>query len=323
MRKLLVIAVMLALVMALILPTAAFAAYPTLNGSTFYGTGSFPVYDMNGGLISTYRGLSLVFSGQASNLVNGTVRLYAASNIRGTYLTAGTSTMYLPSKLIEGSNTVVVMSNGGDLSLILPSGVSAVATSGSAAVTGSPLSLAEGGTRTIPTTTSGLFTLAISRTYTTIGTFSGVIGDADYSKPRFQLAGTQLYGTATQGTGTLTGSPVVCLPGNTTLDVTGAGTVAMAIPYGMYGTATSGTATIAGSPVTLPGGATTNIDTGATTGTVTIALHTVAAYNISGTMVKNRAGSIVALSGRIDGFIVTDHDLWTVYQMNKAFKLTP
>lgn len=320
MRKGLLIAALVSLMIILLMPSAAFAAYPTMNGTTYYGAGSFPVYNMNGGLVATYRGMSVVFASQSNEVVGGTVRLYQASSIRGTALTGGTGSVYLPASLAEGNNTVVVMSNGGDLSLVLPAGVSAIATSGSAAVTGSPLSLAAGGTRTIPTTTSGLFTLAISRTYTTVGTFSGVIGDAAYSKPRFQLAGTQTYATATQDSATLTGSPKVLLPGANTLDVTVAGTINIAVPYGMRGTAASGTATIGGSPVTLLGGATTAIDTGATTGTVTVTMRTIAAYNIAGTMNKSGA-SIASLSGRIDGFLITDYDNYTVYQMNKAFKL--
>jgi hypothetical protein len=321
MRKFFVISAFLAILTMLLVPMAALAAYPTLNPSTYSAAGAYQLYNMDGQLVYTFRGMSVVFSGQSTNTVSGVLRLYAASTIKGTYLTGGTATIYLPAKLAEGNNTVVVMSAGGDLSLVLPAGVSAIATSGSAAVTGSPLTLAAGGTRTIPTTTSGLFTLQINRTYLTMGTFTGVIGDADFSKPRFQLAGSQVYATATDKTGTVTGSPVVCLAGNTTLNVTGAGTFDIAVPYGMEGTATSGSATVVGSPVTLPDGETTTIDTGATSGTVTIAMHLVSVYNISGTMNKNRAGAIVSLKGRIDGFFVTDNVNWTVYQMNAPIKL--
>lgn len=318
--KLLGIAAVLVAILAMSMPTAALAAtYPTLNGRTYYGTGSYDVYDMNGARQAIYRGLGLVFSSQASEVVGGTVRLYTVSTIRGTYLTGGTATI-VPISLAEGNNTVLVYASG-DLSLVLPAGVSAVATSGSAAVTGSPLTLAAGGTRTIPTTTGGVFTLAVSRTYTTLGTFSGVVGENTVTKPRFQLVGTQAYATATQGTATLTGSPVKCLPASTTLDVTGAGTIAMAVPYGMAGTATSGTATIAGSPVTLPAGATTNIDTGATTGSVTIAMRTIAAYNISGRISMAGDGSVTYLKGRFDGFVITDNVNWTVYQTNEAISL--
>lgn len=323
MRKFVLVGFLIALVLIVLAPMAVYAApsYPVLNGRTYYAAGSYEVYDMDGNKVATYRGMSVVFSSQASADVGGTVRLYQASNIRGTYLTGGTGTIYLQSSLAEGNNTVVVMSNGGDLSLVLPAGVTGIATSGSAAVTGSPLSLAAGGTRTIPTTTSGLFTLALSRSYSTAGQFVGKVGQNVVSKPRFQLAGTQPYASAAAGTATLDGGPIKCFGGSTTLYVSVAGTVNITVPYGMVGTATSGTATIAGSPVALPAGTATQIDTGATTGTVTIALNALASFNIAGTMAINSTGACTKLKGRADGFIVTDLVNFYVYSMNESISL--
>lgn len=320
--RLALLAAVLVLALALVLPTAIFAtppAYVSVNGKSFASTGSFDVYDMNSELKATYHGLGVNFTSQSDNVTGGNVRLYQVSSIRGTYLSAGTATL-VSTSVNEGDNTILVLKEGAS-TIVLPTGVSAVATSGSALVSGSPLTLAAGGTRTITTTTGGVFTLAINRTSTTIGTFTGMVGSATAAKPKYQLTGSQAYGTVTNKTGTATGSPVKALAGSTTINVTGAGTFDVAVPYGMVGTAASGTATLVGSPVTLASGATTTIDTSATTGNVTITLHAIAGFNISGSFGISKAGAPTSMKGRFDGFIVTDTVNWETYPINEAIKL--
>ena len=319
--RLALLAAVLVLTLALVLPTAIFAApsYVNVNGKLFNASGSYDVFDMNGTLMATYHGLGVNYTSQSDSLVGGTVRLYQVSSIRGTYLTAGTTTL-VSTSVTEGDNTILVLHEGAS-SLVLPAGVSAVATSGSALVSGSPLTLAAGGTRTITTTCGGTYTLAINRDYTTLGTFTGVVGESTTSKPRFQLIGTQVYGTVTNKTGTATGSPVKVLAGSTTVNATGAGTFDVAIPYGMTGTAESGTATLVDGPITLTAGSTTTIDTGITTGNFTVTLHAIAGFNVSGTFGVNKSGSPTSMRGRFDGFIVTDQVNWKVYPINEAIRL--
>jgi hypothetical protein len=319
--RMVLIGLMLILALALIIPTAVFAvgSYPSLDGDYYECTGSYQIYNMDGALQATYKGIGLNFTAQSGNLVGGDVILYNVSSTRSTYLTGGTGVITKIS-LKEGANTVTVTSNG-TLSLVLPAGVAGVAVSGNATVTGSPLALAAAGTRSIPVTTPGVFTLTIYRTHSTVGVFAGVVGQNTVSKPRFQFIGTQVYGTATDGTGTVTGSPLKCFAGTTTLDVTANGTIAMAIPYGMYGEAASGTATVTNSPVTLTSGETTTISTGTTTGSVTITLHAIAGYNIAGYMGLDKSGNVTYLRGRIDGFIVTEYVNWGIYQFNEAIKM--
>lgn len=308
MRKFFFISALIALIAIMLVPMAVYAApsYPALNGKTYYQSGSFDYYNLDNTKISAYRGMAIAFTSQTNEKVVGTLTAYQAANIRGTYLVNGTARYYMESGLKEGNNTVVVLTNGGTLSLTLPTGVTAIATSGTAAVTGSPASLAAGGVRTITTSTSGLFTLAISRTSTIIGSFQGSVGQNTVSKGRFIFEGSQPYGTVTDKTGTATGSPVVCLDGDTTIVVSGAGTFDVAVPYGMVGTCTSGTATIAGSPVTLPGGATTTVDTGATNGNMVISLQRTSAFTITGFMKVDGTGLCTNLKGDFRGYIVTD-----------------
>ena len=311
-------AVIMMLLPILISPAPAFAQnWPDTTDVYLTSREAYRVYDMDGVLVATYRGLGIAFTSQADNVVEGEIDLYTVGSIYGTYVLDGTGNVTLPRRIIEGDNTIQVVTFGTH-QIILPTGVEGIATSGTATVTGSPLALAQGGTRDIPTTGPGSFILTIQRVYTTIGTFSGVIGEG--AKPRLQVVGTQIYATATEDGATVTGSPVKCIPATTTLDVSAAGTIDIEVPYGMVGTATSGTATVTNSPVTLPGGATTEITTGVTTGTVTIGLQVAVGYNISGYFGIDLAGDIAWFRGRFDGFIITDQVNWTTYMINRTIK---
>lgn len=317
--KVVSLAMALVAILVMALPAPVFAQdYPDVEDYYYVSNRAVSVYDMDGTRVAVYRGFGVLFSEQTDNVVSGYLDLYDVASIRGTYVLDGDGDITLNTRrLLEGDNTITVTTFGNH-QIVLPTGVEAVATSGTATVTGSPLALAEGGTRTIPTTGNGDFTLTITRTYTCIGEFAGVIGEGN--KPRFQLIGTQIYATATENTATVTGSPVKCIPASTVIDISGAGTVDIAVPYGMEGTATSGTATISGSPVSLPGGETTQIDSGATTGTVTIGLQLSVGFSLSGCFGVNRAGAVVYMKGRVDGFLITDHEEWTTYMVNQAFK---
>lgn len=63
--------------------------------------------------------------------------------------------------------------------------------------------------------------------------------------------------TMTNGTGSVTGSPITFSEGNTTVVVTAAGTFTLFLENGTTGTITSGTGTVTGSPVTLVAGTST------------------------------------------------------------------
>jgi hypothetical protein len=79
-------------------------------------------------------------------------------------------------------------------------------------------------------------------------------------------------GTATNGSGTMTGSPVTLNAGANTPTVTGAGTFVVNIPVNATGTATSGGWTVTGSPVALTSGSNTITVQAGGSGTITITL---------------------------------------------------
>ena len=320
--RLQILGVLLVAMMTLLVPSIVYAqAYPDVELDYYHGRQIVRIYDMDGNLIQYARGIGIYFATQDDSIVTGEVDLYEASTARGSRLNGGTGVItgrFNRVGLAEGTNTITV-STFGTHSIYLPPGVEAVATSGTATVNGSPLSL-DSGTTPVTTTGNGDFTILVSLSYVTIGDFQGVIGEGRAA--RFQLIGTTFAASATDGTytATLTGDPVTFHPPGTVLDISSAGTFGVTIPHGIVAEATSGTATLVGSPVTLTPGDTTVLDTGVTTGTVTITMTVATGYNIAGFFRYNRAGDITYLRGRIDGFVVLDPETWTTLVFNAPFK---
>lgn len=317
--KLQILAVFLLAV--LLLPAAPVFAQetPDVEFNYYHSRGGIPVYNMNGGMEQYFRGFGIWFSDQEGAYVQGEVDIYEASSVRGSVVYGGTGTItgrFNRVGLREGLNTITVTAFGTH-TIVLPEGVEAVATSGTATVTGSPLEL-DSGTNDIPTTGNGDFTIWVELSYQTIGNFMGYIGEG--SRARFQLIGTTFVGEAEDGgayTATLTGSPVALRPPGELLNISAPGTFGVTIPYGIEGVAESGTATLVGSPVTLDMGDTTVLDTGVTTGTVIINMSVLVGFNVSGTFRINREGFVTQMRGRVDGFYIPGGD---VYLFNRSFR---
>ena len=84
---------------------------------------------------------------------------------------------------------------------------------------------------------------------------------------------TSFGATMTDGTGTVTGSPITLTEGNNTVTVTATGTFVLALNQGTVGTVTDGTGTVTGSPVDIVAGENTITVTGIGTLVVAVALQ--------------------------------------------------
>lgn len=265
---------------------------------------------------TTYRYIGISIGDQTDNTMAADdceLDLYITNNVKGVAVRNGTGRHTKP-RLEIGNNTVTV-STEGTFTVRLPAGVTGTATTGTSAVSGSPVTLATGD-NTITTTGTGTFTLALALDKLTIGTLSGAVGEG--TRARFQLIGSDPIVTVADGTGTATGAPLWLVPASSTVTVSGAGTFTITVPTGMSGTVTSGTATVVESPVTLVEGANT-IDTGVTTGTFTVALRATSAYVLNGKVLYARSGEIKGVNGIISGFVVIDRDPWTILSFDSRF----
>lgn len=98
------------------------------------------------------------------------------------------------------------------------------------------------------------------------GTVAPIYEDLDYSAT--------FGATMTNGTGTVTGSPITFAEGDTVVDVTGTGTFTIELEKGTVGTVADLGGTVTGSPVELVAGTNTITVTGVGTLTVSVELET-------------------------------------------------
>ena len=108
--------------------------------------------------------------------------------------------------------------------------------------------------------------------------------------------------TITNGTGTITSSPVALTIGANTPTVTVAGTFTVVLPKGITGTVATGGWTVSGSPVTLTEGGSTTITVSAGgSGTITITLATVPCAIRLGSVTENVADYCEIVNCRFTG----------------------
>lgn len=105
---------------------------------------------------------------------------------------------------------------------------------------------------------------------------------------------TEFGATMTNGTGTVTGSPITLSSGANTVDVTVAGTFTLELEVGTIGTVVNGTGAVTGSPVDLVPGTNTVVVPGGGTGTLTV---TVSLDNLAEDLESQASGGILDLSG--------------------------
>jgi len=119
-------------------------------------------------------------------------------------------------------------------------------------------------------TGEGYFTNVITnlRTIAPVA-FSDYESDPELVDQNYQ---TVFGATMTDGTGTVTGSPITLVDGDNIVTVTGTGTFTFDLEHGTIGTMTDGTGTVTGSPVALVEGINTVTVTGNGTFTVAVSL---------------------------------------------------
>jgi hypothetical protein len=97
------------------------------------------------------------------------------------------------------------------------------------------------------------------------GTVEPDLEDIDYT--------TRFGATMTNGTGTVTGSPITLVEGANTVTVTVVGTFILELEHGTVGTVANGTGTVTGSPVTIVAGTNTITVPGGGAGTLIVTVN--------------------------------------------------
>jgi len=320
-RKWLLIPGVLLMVLAILIPTFVYAlpeepGNPDVDG--FYlCKANIRLTNMDGVAVTpVYRYIGLTLN-NTEDVVTGELAFYLTNTAKGSLLSnmEGIATG-APVKLALGVNTITDTTYG-TFNLHLPTGITAIVTSGTTTVASSPKSCTAGDTTITTSGSTGDFTVTVALAYTVVGDVVGVVGEG--YKPRFQLIGTTIIGSCADSGGNATGSPIKCTAASTTITVTKAGTFDITMPNGVVATATTGSGvTITNSPKTCVAGATTTV-TATGTGTFTVEMRILSGYVISGRIGLDKLGDVSTISGFLDGFYIADNQTWNVLNYGSKF----
>lgn len=169
---------------------------PTLTSTGYLMKANMHLTDLTGvGSATNYQYVDLLIATDVAGAVVGTVNLYPTNTVKGVTITrpstSGAATWVKPA--ISTSFTMHI-TKAGTIKFICPKGVAGTATTGTATVGSSPLTLAEGTTTTCTVTGTGTITIAlhlVARSMTINAT--GFVGSGRTPQIALKLADTSGY----------------------------------------------------------------------------------------------------------------------------------
>jgi hypothetical protein len=134
-------------------------SYPVLADSAFMMKANLRLVDLEGTATTTaYNYVDLLITSDTAGAVVGTLNLYPTGTVKDAKIDAGTAHFSAPA--VSTSFTMHV-THAGTIKFVCPKGIAGTATSGTATVGSSPLTLAEGTTTTATITGTGTITVAL------------------------------------------------------------------------------------------------------------------------------------------------------------------
>jgi hypothetical protein len=134
-------------------------SYPVLADSAFLMKANLRLVDLEGAATTTnYNYVDLLITSDTAGAVVGTLNLYPTGTVKDAKIDAGTAHFSAPA--VSTSFTMHV-THAGTIKFVCPKGIAGTATSGTATVGSSPLTLAEGTTTTATITGTGTITVAL------------------------------------------------------------------------------------------------------------------------------------------------------------------
>jgi len=134
-------------------------SHPVLADSAFLMKANLRLVDLEGAATTTtYNYVDLLITSDTAGAVVGTLNLYPTGTVKDAKIDAGTA--HFSASAVSTSFTMHV-TKAGTIKFICPKGIAGTATSGTATVGSSPLTLAEGTTNTATITDTGTITVAL------------------------------------------------------------------------------------------------------------------------------------------------------------------
>lgn len=160
-----ILTVMLVVALVAVLAGSAVSAdstppsYPVLTDSAFLMKANLRLVDLEGAATTTvYNYVDLLITSDTAGAVVGTLNLYPTGTVKDIRIEQGTGHFSAPT--VSTSFTIHV-THAGTIKFVCPKGIAGTATSGTATVGSSPLTLAEGTTTTATITGTGTITIAL------------------------------------------------------------------------------------------------------------------------------------------------------------------
>ena len=175
-RKLIIIVGVIAILSTLFVGTTVFAdttttttsvrtppSYPVLTDSAFLLNTNMRLVDLTGAASTTnYKYVDLLITSDTAGAVVGAIKMYPTNNFTGVRLTRGTSIFTSPR---PSAAFTMHFTKEGTLTIFCPKGVAGTATSGTATVGSSPLTLVENTANAVSITGTGTITIALHFVY--------------------------------------------------------------------------------------------------------------------------------------------------------------
>lgn len=162
-------------------------SYPVLTDSAFLMKANLRLVDLEGAATPTvYNYVDLLITSDTAGVVVGTLNLYPTGTVKDIRIEQGTGHFSAP---VVSTSFTMHITHAGTIHFVCPKGIAGAATSGTATVGSSPLTLAEGTTTTATITGTGTITVAlhlVARTITINAT--GFVGTGYTPRVALKLA---------------------------------------------------------------------------------------------------------------------------------------